>query len=287
MRVVERVADLRDHLECLRGLDPRPAQDLMEIGAIHIFHDKVAVPGAGLAEIIDRDDSAVLELRERARLALEADEKIAVRCEFGGQELDRHRAVERGLHALVNRTHPAAPEQALDAVLREELREFLGLGGSHAPAPSVGFTVLRPRASSSPGSRPWSFFGGVAVGHGGDWFHPLLGNPAARVAGFRKIIRLFSYGAEQLGEFAFDFLRGGIGERHGHLFEDDLAPALAKTEDLVLHRAHRHAEGGCDFLVTPLRLGAKAEKKPERGEEFRLSLRGELIGEQRQRARES
>ena len=124
VRVVERIADLRDEFERLGGVQAGAVQDLAEVGAIDELHDEVEMAFARLAEIVDRDDAGVLELGEGARLAAEAGDELLVGGDFGGEELDGDGAVERGLPAFIDSAHAALADEGFDGVLWEEAGEF-------------------------------------------------------------------------------------------------------------------------------------------------------------------
>ena len=87
------------------------------------------------------------------------------------------------------------------------------------------------------------------------------------------------HAAEEFAQFAFDFLGRRYGERHRDLREDEFAPAFAESEDVIFHGAERLAERSGDFLVALFGIGSEAEKRAERGEDFRFPLRGEFFTE--------
>ena len=72
-------------------------------------------PPVGLAAVDDRDDARVREQRQRARLALEALDRIGVLQPTGVQQLDRNRPVELLVVGLPDARHPSAAEQPVDA----------------------------------------------------------------------------------------------------------------------------------------------------------------------------
>ena len=75
-------------------------------------------------EVVDGEDVRVGELGDRARLALEAGERLGIVGQIGGEDLDGHVAVELGIPCAVDLAH------ATGAEVRENLvRTQAGAGG--------------------------------------------------------------------------------------------------------------------------------------------------------------
>ena len=91
---------------------------LGHIGAVDEFHDDVELAVGRFAEVVHMDDGRVVHLGHRARLVLEACDKLhVVVCGLGWQELDGDETVERFLAALVNCTH---------ATFADDVQDFIG-----------------------------------------------------------------------------------------------------------------------------------------------------------------
>jgi hypothetical protein len=63
-----------------------------------------------LVDLVDGADAGVVERRGRARLALEALERLGILCHLRGQELERDLPAELAVLGLVHDAHPAAAE---------------------------------------------------------------------------------------------------------------------------------------------------------------------------------
>ena len=116
--VRQRLGDLRADRERLGDRQVRRLRDVVrEVGAIDVLADDERPP-VPLAPIDHRDDPGVRERRERARLALEAADRVRRGRALVVQPLERDRA-----HQLLVLCEPdarvsPAPEQLLDAEAR-------------------------------------------------------------------------------------------------------------------------------------------------------------------------
>jgi hypothetical protein len=82
------------------------------------LHDGVR-GGAVPPEVVDGKDVRMRELGDRARLALEACERLGVVGQLGGEDLDRDVAIEFRVARLVDLAHAAGPERGEDFVRAE------------------------------------------------------------------------------------------------------------------------------------------------------------------------
>jgi hypothetical protein len=71
---------------------------------------------AGGHRTMDAHDVGVREGRDRARLAFEARQSIAITGQFVGQDFDRHLAAEPFIAGSVHRAHPAGAQKSEDLV---------------------------------------------------------------------------------------------------------------------------------------------------------------------------
>jgi len=115
-----------------------------------------------MAHVVDGADVGVAEVRDRLRLALEALAQVVVVHEVGGQDLDRHRALETRVPGLVHLSHAASPE-GCDDLVRPEAGSF-GEAHSVSWAGCSTIMMLRPAAARrepGPGGGPvgpeWGF----------------------------------------------------------------------------------------------------------------------------------
>jgi hypothetical protein len=132
------------------GLEPAfLLEHRAEIGAFDVAHGDVEQPVC-LAGVEDRHDVRVIQAGGQLRLAQEALAKARVLRQFGGQQLQRHLALEAQLLGQVDDPHSATAEQRVDAVAGQ-LGATLQLGTREAR--HAGCTVTQtppsPTAMSS------------------------------------------------------------------------------------------------------------------------------------------
>ena len=106
------------------ALDPvetelAPVDDLSQVRAWHVTHRQIE-DALVLAAAVDRDDVGMLERRRQAGLRLEAGHGVRVLGVLGRDDLQCHRALEFRIRGLVDQAHPAAVEDAVDAVAGEQ-----------------------------------------------------------------------------------------------------------------------------------------------------------------------
>ena len=95
---------------------PQLVDDQVEPLALDELHGIVA-DLAVLADLEDRHDVGVVELRRRPRLAAEAGQRLEVLRDLPGQDLQGHAAAEGDLLGLVDHAHAAPADLAEDPVV--------------------------------------------------------------------------------------------------------------------------------------------------------------------------
>ena len=116
---VERAGDLLERVEDAVRLEP-VRDEPPQVGAADELHREVE-PVVRLAGLVHRDDVRMVERGLEHRLAAEPGGELRVGREVRREHLQRDRALERELRRLVHDAHPAAPEDALDAVAGDRL----------------------------------------------------------------------------------------------------------------------------------------------------------------------
>ena len=101
------------------------AQHVGERAAVEVLHHEVrhaSALGLRVAEVGDIHDVRVTQPAAGAGLALEAGEEVGPVGQVGHDHLEGHRAIGAEVHGPEHRSHPAAAEQVLDAVLAVDHR---------------------------------------------------------------------------------------------------------------------------------------------------------------------
>ena len=112
----EPAGDLDGDLERLAHLEAALADDeLLQVLAVDVLEDDV-LAAVLLAPVDHRDDVRVLELRDGARLALEALDEVVVVVVLLVQDLQRDVALEQGVVGLVDAGHAAVADDLLQLV---------------------------------------------------------------------------------------------------------------------------------------------------------------------------
>src|SRR5205814_3537469 len=127
----------------------RPAllDDLLERVPVDVLeHDEL--PAVLLAAVDHRDDVRVRELRDRARLAAEALDRVAVLRVVRVQDLQRDVALEQPVARPKDTRHPAAADELLELV---SVRNDFADHGHGEVSPSSA--VLRAENRSTAGGR--------------------------------------------------------------------------------------------------------------------------------------
>jgi len=109
VRILQRIADLADRVECSDHVEPARVNEVVQIHPIDIFHDDVVMTARRLAIVKDLNDVRVIQLGHGIGLAFKARFKRRVRPQLRRQQLDRHRPVQGLLDSLVNRAHSPRP----------------------------------------------------------------------------------------------------------------------------------------------------------------------------------
>ena len=98
---------------------------MTQIDAVdELHHEKVKA--IDLAEFEDRDDIGMIQMGQRPGLAGESLGEGRIAADLGGQNLDRHDAIQPALPGLVNGPHPAFAEQLEKIEQRKASRKLLG-----------------------------------------------------------------------------------------------------------------------------------------------------------------
>ena len=123
VRGVERVGDLRAELEHFVERQ-RALRDaiLQRLPVEQLHHHELALPACD-ADVVERADVRVIEVRDDARFALEALDRFGVGAGFVGQELDRDLAAKARVFRFVDHAHAAGAEARQDLVVRDGLAD--------------------------------------------------------------------------------------------------------------------------------------------------------------------
>jgi hypothetical protein len=113
LRRGQRVGNLRRHVERLVERQRAFLQPIGQRLAVEILHDEKR-HALLIADVVERADVRMGELRDGARLAIEpiAEQRIGRECI--GKDFDRDRAVEPGVSGFVDLAHTAGPEGGQD-----------------------------------------------------------------------------------------------------------------------------------------------------------------------------
>ena len=113
-------------------------QAVLQGFAFQAFHHE-KIDAVLAADVIKRADIRMLQRRNRLGLALETLPGFGIIRKTGGQDLDRHSAVEPGVAGAVHLSHSASTERSQDFV-RSELRSS---GEAHLCGPLYSQTAGR------------------------------------------------------------------------------------------------------------------------------------------------
>ena len=117
VRLGERLAGLEGEVDGRRDVERPARDDAHEVLPFEELHHDVRAPGRQATHVEDARDVLASDHRGRARLAVEAVEQLTLHRDVVADHLDGdalpHREMRRGDHE----PDPAAPDDALDAVL--------------------------------------------------------------------------------------------------------------------------------------------------------------------------
>jgi hypothetical protein len=241
--IIQRFAHPHDDLERLRCLQSRRADEVVERRAFHELHHEIQVPFRRRAEIEDRDNVRMIQLRHRPSLALETLCEVAVHADLQRQQLDRDRAIERFLTRLIDRPHAAAPDDLQHVKFGKSRAASSSVGGSQfvrPPAPVI-LTDCMPRANNSSGFNPSR----IEFGFGGTG-----GADGSGIAGS-------SCPDEQDSQFAIHIVR--VLHRISDLRAQDGSITFSEVKHLEMKGARRHPDLPGDVRVAAL-IGMEAEE---------------------------
>ena len=186
VRRVQRRRDLRDQHRGPHRLQPRLRRhEPREVLAVDVAHRDVEQPLL-LARVVDRDHVRVLDRGRRLELLRGSARGTPRRPRrAGGDDLQRHLALERHVHRAIDDAHAAAPRDTADDVLGERRAdgEFI-----HVPAvlsahrPRIArMSAVRRRASSASRSEKKATNSGTSA-HISGWISPraAAGRPSRR-----------------------------------------------------------------------------------------------------------
>src|SRR5262249_4243322 len=115
VRGAEAVSDLRRPLDRLTRCDRSTLDLVAERLSVEELHDRERA-AVFAAEIVDRENVRVGERRDRARLALEAVERVGVGGDTLGEDLDRDVALQLRVSGAPDFAHAARAERREDLV---------------------------------------------------------------------------------------------------------------------------------------------------------------------------
>ena len=86
--------------------------------AVEPLHDEIRAFTLERSDVVHGDDVRMIQLRGGARFAPEAAQRRLMAERAAEQHLDRHRSIEPQVARLVDRAHPAFPNQLIQPVCR-------------------------------------------------------------------------------------------------------------------------------------------------------------------------
>ena len=123
VRLVESFRDLRAILENVGNRHWTALDPVGERLTLEQLHHQV-----GIADVVQRTDIRMIELRDDARLALETELQLLVLREFGRQHFNGNAAIETDVAAAPHLSHAARADRS-DYFVRPQPRP--GADGSH------------------------------------------------------------------------------------------------------------------------------------------------------------
>ena len=122
MREIKGVADLHGIVEYLRNAQGPTGDQLVKAFAVHELHDDIE-RAVLIAPVEDLDNIGMIQLGDDLRLSLKPLNQLLVPGQRGRQHLNRHLAVQRGLHAAVDHRHAAFADLLHSLVVPEHARK--------------------------------------------------------------------------------------------------------------------------------------------------------------------
>jgi hypothetical protein len=121
VRGVEGVAGLLHEAQRARCVQFARADQVGQGAPFHQPHGEKQLARRDLADLVDVEHVRVLDRGLEPRLPLEARDERGVLGELRSQDLQRDRALQRGLDRLVDDAHPAAAQHPLDLIAADRL----------------------------------------------------------------------------------------------------------------------------------------------------------------------
>lgn len=149
--VIDRASQLLDERRGLVARQRVAVEPLLQASTRDQFQRQVGPPVVG-RHLVNLDDVRMLQSRRRLGLGTEAVQRVTAGVGAGQDHLQRHMAIERQLPCLVDHTHAAAAELALDFIARQSWRSGLaprpaGIIGGRSRLSLSRDTRRRPRAA--------------------------------------------------------------------------------------------------------------------------------------------
>ena len=127
VRPAEAAEGLRGEVERVEDREAPAREAGAEVFAVEELHHEERLARVGLAGVEDLDDVRALHRRDSARFAMKARQRRGIRPSVDDHELQRDALADRDVLRLVDRAHPAAPEEAKDLVLASRDRPYPGI----------------------------------------------------------------------------------------------------------------------------------------------------------------
>ena len=156
MRLGKGLTCLHDALDCELDREGAAArEDRREVEPVQTLHHEVGHATAGqLTDVVHAHDMLAPDPRDRARLALQADDILGQEERLGRQDLDRDLLLQRDVRRPVDDAHSAAAEDRLDPIL---VGEDVPRHGHRCPGPTrrcLPFVLTLHRARLGPCGAP-------------------------------------------------------------------------------------------------------------------------------------
>ena len=119
VRLGERLTCLHDTLDCeLHGQRPTTREHRRQVAPVEALHHEVGhAPARQLADVVHARHVLAPDARDRASLALQANDVLGQEERLGREDLDRDLLLQREVCRTVDDAHAAATEDRVDPVL--------------------------------------------------------------------------------------------------------------------------------------------------------------------------